>query len=126
MSERIGVLNKLRRKFGSNFRAVFGDHELGKVSFVGQQGGMRLASWLRAREELGLQPFWRLDIGRYVLLGVTSSLIALPVFEPDTLPAREKVASIRREHLLEIRPALLSLEQNQLSDSLLLMTSSHR
>jgi hypothetical protein len=107
-------LDKLRRKFGGNFRAVFGDHELGKVSFVGRQGGMRLASWLRAREELGLQPFWRLDIGRYVLLGVTSSLIALPVFEPDTLPAeREKWYQLREEHFLEIRRALLTLEPSQ-------------
>jgi len=75
---------------------------------------MRLASWFRARHELGLEPFWRMDIGRYVLLGVTSSLIALPVFEPDTLPAeRNKWYELREEHLTQIRRAFLSLEQHQ-------------
>jgi len=107
-------LEKLRSKFGRNFRAVFGDHELGKLSFVGGQGGMRLASWFRARQELGLEPFWRMDIGRYVLLGVTSSLVALPIFEPDTLPEeRKKWHDLREEHFAEIRRALLSIQQNQ-------------
>jgi len=51
-----------------NLRATFGDHELGKLSFFGGQGGMRLASWHRAQQELGLEPFWRVEIGRYVLM----------------------------------------------------------
>src|SRR6266446_2707056 len=72
-------LGKLREKFGPRFRATYGDHELGKLSFFGGQGGMRVASWHRARQDLGLEPFWRLEIGRFVLMGVTSSLIALPV-----------------------------------------------
>src|SRR5215831_3166473 len=59
-------LDKLRRTFGAKLRAVFGDHELGKLSFFGGQGGMRLASWRRAREGLGLESFWRLELGSYV------------------------------------------------------------
>src|SRR2546428_2289351 len=80
-------LDKLRQKFGPKLRANFGDHELGKLSFFGGQGGMRLASWHRARGELGLEPLWHLEIGPFLLLGVVSSLLALPVFTPDTLPA---------------------------------------
>ena len=104
-------LGKLRQTFGANLRATFGDHELGKLSFFGGQGGMRLASWHRARQDLGLVPFWRLDIGRHVLLGVASSLIALPVFEPDILPAeRVEWERLREQHLAEIRQAFVSLE----------------
>src|SRR5580704_4207816 len=55
-------LQKLRTHFAPNFRATFGDHELGKLSFMGGYGGMRLKSWRRARTELGLQPLWRTDI----------------------------------------------------------------
>jgi len=96
-------LDRLRAKFGSHFRATFGDHELGKLSFFGGQGGMRLASWHQARSTLGLEPLWRLELGRYVLLGVVSSLIALPVFEPDTLPAeRSEWERLREEHLAQL------------------------
>src|SRR5262249_61083563 len=58
-------LEKLRRKFSTRFQATFGDHELGKISFVGGRGGMRLASWRRAREELGLSAFWKAELGNY-------------------------------------------------------------
>jgi len=104
-------LEKLRQKFGDRLRANFGDHELGKVSFFGGQGGMRLASWQRARDELGLERFWELEIARYVLMGVVSSLIALPVFEPDTLPEeRREWERLRTEHLAEIREAFAKLD----------------
>ena len=107
-------LDKLRQKFGPKLRANFGDHELGKLSFFGGQGGMRLASWHRARQQLGLEPFWRLQIGACVLLGVVSSLVALPVFEPDTLPAeRPEWERLREGHLAEIRRAFSSLERGQ-------------
>jgi len=104
-------LERLRQKFGDRLRANFGDHELGKVSFFGGQGGMRLSSWQRARDELGLERFWELEIGRYVLMGVVSSLIALPVFEPDTLPEeRPEWERLRTEHLAEIREAFAKLD----------------
>jgi hypothetical protein len=44
---------------------------------------MRLASWRRAIDELGLRSFWKHELGNYVLQGVVSSLVALPVFSPD-------------------------------------------
>jgi hypothetical protein len=103
-------LAKLRRQFGPNLRANFGDHELGKIGLVGGRGGMRLASWRCARQELGLQPFWQLEIGSYVLVGLASSLVALPVFEADTLPAeRSEWEQLRAEHLAEIRQAFAAL-----------------
>jgi hypothetical protein len=80
-------LGKLRQRFGANLRANYGDHELGKITMFGGQGGMRLASWRRAHEDLGLPPFWQLEIGRYVLMGFVSSLVALPVFAEDMRPA---------------------------------------
>jgi len=104
-------LGKLRKKFGERLRVNLGDHELGKVSFFGGRGGMRLPSWEVARNTLGLQPFWQLTIGRYVLMGVASSLVALPVFEADTLPSeRPGWERLRVEHLAEIRSAFSSLD----------------
>ena len=107
-------LEKLRKKFGAKLRANFGDHELGKTSFFGGLGGMRLASWQRARQDLGLEGFWELEIGRYVLMGVVSSLIALPVFESDTLPQeRREWERLRAEHLAEIREAFANLDRGR-------------
>ena len=104
-------LSILRNRYGTKFRALIGDHELGKVSFVGGRGGMRLASWRRAIGELGLEPFWKLELGRYTLLGVTSSLIALPVYEADTLPEeRSDWQQLRNQHLRQIEAAFKSLE----------------
>ena len=105
---------KIRVQFGRRTRLVPGDHDLGKLTLFGGHGGMRLESWRRATEELGLQPFWRLEIGNYLLLGVTSSLLALPVLEPDTLPAEwPEWQRLRENHLAEIRAALDTLEPPQ-------------
>jgi hypothetical protein len=107
-------LTKLRQAFGERLRTTFGDHELGKVSFFGGRGGMRLASWYRARQELGLEPLWQLNLGRYVLVGVVSSLIALPVFEPDTLPEeRLDWERLRQDHLREIRQIFARIKPEQ-------------
>jgi hypothetical protein len=107
-------LSKLRNKFGAKLYATFGDHELGKLTMFGDNGGMRLASWRRAREEAGLEPFWRLEIGRYVVMGFVSTLVALPVFEPDMLPAeRPEWERLRAEHLAEIRRAFEALQPSQ-------------
>ncbi len=111
VSECVG---KLRAAFGQHLRLTFGDHELGKLSFFGGRGGMRLASWKCARDQLGLEPLWRLDVGEYVLLGIVSSLVALPVFEPDILP-EERVPweALRQEHLGQLRAALEGLRREQ-------------
>jgi hypothetical protein len=107
-------LVKLREKFAPTFRATLGDHEFGKLSFFGGRGGMRLESLCRAREELGLQTFWQVTLGNYVLMGVTSSLIALPLFGPDMLPdERPELECLAAEHLAEIREAFASLQPRQ-------------
>lgn len=107
-------LGKLRGQFGDKLIAGFGDHELGKLPLFGTRGGMRLASWRRALDELGLRAFWKIELGNYVLLGVVSSLVALPVFEPDLLPAeRSAWEKLREEHMAEIRAAFAGLEPRQ-------------
>jgi hypothetical protein len=107
-------LGRLRQKFGDRLLATCGDHEFGKVSLMGNRGGMRLASWHQARLELGLKPFWQVNVGNYVLLGVASSLVALPIFEPDTLPAeRPDWDKLRQEHLALICSAFAALQSDQ-------------
>src|SRR5438045_6627708 len=103
-------LIKLRDRFGPKLRCVIGDHELGKTSLFGGKGGLRLASWQRATIELGLSPFWHLEVGNYVLIGVTSSLLALPVYEPEGLPSeRASWKELREVHLNELRRAITQL-----------------
>jgi hypothetical protein len=107
-------LGKLRDRFGDRLRVNLGDHELGKLRLVGTRGGLRLKSWARGLTELGLQPFWRLDLGNYVLFNCVSTLIALPVFEHDILPnERDAWLKLREQHFAEVRAAFASLQPNQ-------------
>ena len=107
-------LQKLRSKFAPNFRANFGDHELGKLSLLGGRGGLRLEALRRARAELGMEPLWRVELGRNILLGITSSLVALPLFEADMLDAeRAEWKSLREEHLAAIHRAFDDLKPDQ-------------
>ena len=93
-------LGKLRGRFGARFRPVFGDHELGKTSVCGGKGGLRLASLRAAQTDLGLKPFWCERVGRYLLVAVTSSLVAMPVYERETLDEeRGEWREIARQHL---------------------------
>jgi hypothetical protein len=78
-------LGKLRRGLGDRLRATIGDHELGKLTFVGGKGGLRLASWHATTGDLGLAPFWEERIGNLVLIGVTSSVVGLDLLRPDAL-----------------------------------------
>lgn len=103
-------IGKLRARFGPQLRLTFGDHELGKFSLGGERGGMRLAGWRRSTDELGIQPFWQLELGRYVLIGVVSTLLALPLYAADMLPAeRPAWEKLRAQHLEEIRAAFAAL-----------------
>jgi Calcineurin-like phosphoesterase len=107
-------LGKLRARFGDHIRFTLGDHEPGKLSLIGGHGGMRLASWRRATESLGLKPFWQLHLGNYLLLGVSSSLIALPASQPDTLPGEwPEWLKLRDAHMAEIRATFDSLQPEQ-------------
>lgn len=105
---------KLRGAFGDRFEPTLGDHEIGKGALFGGAGGLRLASYRRATGELGMRPCWRRELGGHVLLGVFSSLLALPVFEPETLPEElPQWRELRRAHLAEIDRALASLDPRQ-------------
>jgi len=106
-------LGKLRNKYDSKLRLVVGDHELGKISFFGARGGMRLESW-RCLGKVGLVPFWRFEVGNYVIFAIVSSLVALPIFEPDTLlEERSEWEKLRAAHLDEIRAAFAALKPKQ-------------
>ena len=107
-------LGLLRGRFGVRLRTTMGDHELGKMSLLGGVGGLRLASYRRATGELGLARFWRQEVGNYVLLGITSSLVALPVYTPEILPEeRPAWDELRAAHLEEIRRAFAELKPDQ-------------
>ncbi|MBC8096838.1 MAG: metallophosphoesterase [Akkermansiaceae bacterium] len=107
-------LARLRSRFGTAFQATMGDHELGKFSFVGGRGGMRIKSFHRAQRDLGLEPFWKQDLGHYVLMGVTSSLISLPVLKSETLQEEfPEWQQLREAHLENIRQAFSELRSSQ-------------
>jgi Calcineurin-like phosphoesterase len=106
-------LGKLRAKFGGRARFIIGDHELGKRALFGF-GEMHLASWRTATETLGLPPFWQIIVGQYTLMGITSSLVALPIHQPDTLPEEwPEWLRLREAHMAEIRGAFDALSANQ-------------
>jgi len=105
-------LGKLRARFGAGLLATIGDHELGKLSLFGGVGGLRLESWHCATGNLGLAPFWEARRGRIVLMGVTSTLIALPVYAREALPAeRPAWQQLREDHLAAIRAAFTRLRE---------------
>lgn len=107
-------LDKLRSRYGDKFRAIAGDHELGKTGAFAGHGIMNLASWHCAVNQLKIEPFWRIQLGKYVLLGVTSSLIAFPVFRIDALP--DEIAEwerLRQIQLQQIADAFRGLKPDE-------------
>ena len=107
-------LNKLRGQFGDRFQATIGDHEMGKMMMGASEGGLRLRSYQRALEELHLQPYWQLEFGSYLLVGVTSTLIAFELFEDEARPEeRPAWRELRRQHLEALRQTLSGLRPGQ-------------
>lgn len=103
-------LGHLREAFGPRLRCVLGDHELGKFSMFGGRGGLRLASWRRAVDGLGIEPWWQVEAGEWSLMGVTSSLLALPTLLPEALESeRGDWMALRESHLEDIRRGLEAL-----------------
>jgi len=75
---------------------------------------MRLESWRVTTEELKIAPAWERRVGDYVLIGVTSSLIALEVYEADALP-RElgEWQRLRAEHMHVLREIFERVESKE-------------
>ncbi len=108
------ALGQLRVAYGSRLRTTLGDHELGKKSLFGGAGGVRLASWERAVGGLGIPGFWCEQLGRFVLVGVASTPIALPVFLPEMLPSEtEAWRRIAEELRGQVRETFGGLEPGQ-------------
>ncbi len=107
-------LGKLRARFGENLRTTIGDHELGKTGLFTGCGSMALANWSRATQGLGIEPFWRVQFGKYVLLGVTSSLVALPLYKSDSIAADAAGwERLSETHLENIRAAFANLKPDE-------------
>jgi hypothetical protein len=107
-------LGKLRERFDGKLLAVFGDHELGKTSLCGGRGGLRLKSLEMAQGELALEPLWTRRVGNYVLMGITSSLVAMPVYEHEALEAERPMwRELRRQHMLGIEAVFNALGGNE-------------
>lgn len=107
-------LTKLRAAFPGRFEATIGDHELGKKPLGADKGGLRLAGFFRAQSELELKPFWVRGFGKLVLMGITSSLVALPIYAPEALEAElPKWSNLRQRHMDEIRAAFTALKPDQ-------------
>jgi 3',5'-cyclic AMP phosphodiesterase CpdA len=103
-------LGRLRALGGAHFAAIMGDHELGKTGSFHGNGGLRLASYHAATGSLGLKRFWEIRLGRYLLIGVTSSLLAWAVYGREALPEEApEWERLREEHLAEIRSAFRAL-----------------
>jgi hypothetical protein len=108
------LLGKLRGPFGAGLLATIGDHELGKNPLGATAGGLRIDSFRRAVNELGLQPFWNVELGNYVLLGVTSSLLALRVYETEVLSEElDAWRELRTQHVDQIRRAFAAFRPDQ-------------
>ena len=93
-------LGALRERFPGKVLAIYGDHELGKMSLFGGKGGLRLKSLEVAQRELQLEPLWTRRFGNYVLIGVTSSLIAMPIYIRETVESEKaQWEELSRQHL---------------------------
>jgi len=107
-------LRKLRAAFGGRLLTVIGDHELGKMMLGQKEGGLRLVSFSRVTSELALEPFWQTRVGNYVFLGVTSTLLALELFEPEALPEElGQWRRLREHHLEEVRRAFAAVRDSE-------------
>ncbi len=107
-------LRKLRERFGDRLRETIGDHELGKTSLVGGHGGLRLESFHRCANELGLKPFWTREVGDYVLMGVTSTLSALDIYLGEGLSDEaDEWHELRDEHIGEVSATFDRLKKGQ-------------
>ena len=107
-------LQKLRADFGANLLATIGDHELGKKPLGANIGGPRLESFTRTGRNLALPALWKREEGNYVLVGMTSSLAALPLYAAETLPEEQPTwLELHQQHLQHLRELFAQLRPYQ-------------
>lgn len=107
-------LGYLRGRYGEKFQPVLGDHELGKKSLGGGKGGLRIASLHTSTDALGIPQAWSFNIGRWRLVGVASSVLALPVLLPETLEDEWTAwQQARAAHLEDIRRIFDSIQPTE-------------
>lgn len=107
-------LHKIKSHFKKEVYATPGDHDLGKMSLVGGVGGPRIESWRVWTEELGLPGLWSFDLGTFTFIGLASTIIALPVFEPEMLPQeRPQWFRIREDYLAKVSSLLEDVRPKQ-------------
>jgi hypothetical protein len=83
---------------------------LGKISLCSGQGGLRLESLRTAQRDLQLETIWTRRIDKYVLIAVTSSLVAMPVYGAETLEnERPEWHAAARQHLEAVSTAFNAL-----------------
>jgi len=107
-------LGKLRGRFSSQLYTTIGDHEFGKKSMGSGVGGMKFSSLQATKETLKLPTSWRLELGRYVLIGVTSSLAAVPSLIGDQFPEeRADWLAAHQDHLAEVSKLFTGINSSQ-------------
>jgi hypothetical protein len=107
-------LQSLRSAFGDRLHLTLGDHELGKKMLGANAGGLRLASYERATRDLGIPPVWRREVGPHVLLGITSTLWAMPIYLAEALPdERAAWLELAEAHRTAVRAEFARLQPRQ-------------
>lgn len=108
------ALGKLRSRFTERLHLTMGDHELGKKGFGSGKGCMKFGSLQITREVLQVPTSWRLERGNFVLLGVASSLAAVPALKGDQLPEEQTDWQAAHEaHLQEIAELTRGIKNQQ-------------
>ena len=107
-------LGQLRTAFPRSFLATLGDHELGKKKMGGDEGGLQLESWDRAQRDLQLEPIWTMDLGCYLLIGITSTVVAMPIYESEAASGdRPQWNALHQQHLEKIGRIFNGLKPDQ-------------
>lgn len=110
----VECLGKLRDKFNSELRTTIGDHEFGKKSLGSGDGGMKLASLKTTRETLKLPTSWRMELDRYVVIGMTSSLAAAPSLIGDqSEDERDGWQREHQQHMAEVRDLFRGIDSSR-------------
>jgi hypothetical protein len=91
-----------------------GDHELGKTSIIGKQGGPRIASLERWKSDLQFPVQWDFSWHHWRMVGICSTLAAFPVYAPEVHPDElHSWESAREAHTAWIRDTFGSIAPDE-------------